>query len=287
MTAFHELCGNEHAKRAAEVALTGGHRIVFVGPWESQAQDFACLVCWTAMDIRGDWDNTVPLAVSWSPCACGYCGDMAHECTCSIEAIAAYRLENPLPTADIYVEVVQPRAQRVIQWAKNHFIDGEWHEQVVDRIKRAMDTETPVDIVDTAWALLEAAAGSLQMQPATLRNTIAVAQTIARMARASRVETTVAEGPARPVVQVRTSARTASASVPTLIQTASPTATMNVPWTRKKQSLGSAGAVWLTRETRTATGSSTASIPSMSGSSTPVWAWARCASARQWTNPTP
>jgi len=93
-----------------------------------------------------------------------------------------YRDANPLPLADIYVEIVCPWPETLVRWAMNNFTDGHLHIEIATRIRQARINDRPHTIQDMAWNLLRAAANSLEMQPETLRHTVEVAKTIAQMA---------------------------------------------------------------------------------------------------------
>jgi len=49
-----DICGNDHAKRALEVAAAGSHSIQFIGAFESQASDLPLAVCKDRVRSRAD-----------------------------------------------------------------------------------------------------------------------------------------------------------------------------------------------------------------------------------------
>ena len=55
MIKLTDICGNEHAKRAIEVAVAGDHSIQFVGAFESQAGDLPLAVCIDRARWRASW----------------------------------------------------------------------------------------------------------------------------------------------------------------------------------------------------------------------------------------
>ena len=182
---FDQICGNEHAKRAAEVALAGGHKIVFTGAPDSQAEDLACTVNAISNQIDAGW----VLAQTWQRCPCGYCGDSVQECTCSPELIDKWYSTHPLPLVDIYIEVTCPRPEAVLAWAKNGFSCGEDHQAIMARIDSGWASKLKVSSVDeTSWALLSAAIRQLRLQPCQVHSVIQVGRTIAKLAGKTCVE---------------------------------------------------------------------------------------------------
>jgi magnesium chelatase family protein len=185
---FHEICANEHAKRAAEVGLAGDHKIAFIGPPDGDAWALALAVNRAYLEMVDGPDAR--LAWTWQRCPCGNAGDGLRECTCSAATISRWFFEHPFPQADIYVEVVCPDADRLIRWAQRGFTDGELHGQVLHRVEcaRIDGMSGPHEFTDTAWSLLRNATHQLILQTSHLRSTVEVAKTIARLARADRVE---------------------------------------------------------------------------------------------------
>jgi len=186
---FHDICGNEFAKRAAEVALAGHHYIVFIGPKDSAVHELAQVV--NSLYLSGHTTAGAALAYTWQRCACGYFRDSLGVCTCDRRTIARWRYSNPLPRmADIYVEAIRPLPEKLMRWARNGFTDGELHTSIIHRINccRIEGTKGPHLINDTAWTLLERATHSLLLQSGHLRNIVSVAKTIARLAGADTVE---------------------------------------------------------------------------------------------------
>lgn len=76
---------NESAKRALEVAKTGGHSICIIGNAE------AVILA-----------NKANSATIFSPCPCGNYGDRSRECVCAPSEIRAHQKKKP--KADIYVD---------------------------------------------------------------------------------------------------------------------------------------------------------------------------------------
>jgi magnesium chelatase family protein len=119
MTDFSEIRGQEHAKRALEVALAGGHSVLLMGPSgcgktmliaaaerpgnisNQEGATLKDLVPYLSQSHKG---ASLVLAESL-PCPCGFLGDPKHECTCQDESIEAFRREIPFDQFGIYIEV--------------------------------------------------------------------------------------------------------------------------------------------------------------------------------------
>jgi magnesium chelatase family protein len=185
---FHDICGNEHAKRAAEVALAGDHSIVFIGPMDSVAGELARLV--DSLHIQMAPGGHAKIATAWQHCPCGHLKENVKRCTCSDHTIAQHYFDYPFPSlAAIYIEVVRPTPETILRWAQ-HFSDGELHVSVMTRILacRERGMEGPFLFMDVAWSLLRTAANQLELQPSHIRSIVEVAKTIARLAKADQVE---------------------------------------------------------------------------------------------------
>jgi len=143
-----DICANEHARRAIEIAQAGGHSIQFVGPRESQADDLCRLAREMGLTAR-----------AVTPCPCGHLGDPVRVCTCQAQAIVKHR-RLFRAQFDLTVEVVIPSAEKIIQWVQR--------------------TSPPLD--STSQSLLRAAIMLLHLGPAQVRRVINVAVTIARLA---------------------------------------------------------------------------------------------------------
>jgi len=176
---LNDICGNEHAKRALEVALAGGHNMLLIGPHESDARRLA-----TVGQYLDERIGQMAEFRAVSPCPCGYYGDPVRECTCSIEQVADYRTKTwPAPGwADITVEVCIPGWDKTERWARNGFKDGEPDERIVERIEAARERSVEGHMDDTGWSLLRAAIQQLQLSPRQVASAWSVAKTIARLA---------------------------------------------------------------------------------------------------------
>jgi magnesium chelatase family protein len=156
-TDFSDIKGQEHVKRALEIALAGLHSILLVGP--PGAGKTMCLEA--AADVAetiGDTSEYVvktldtleweiyerPLEESAAylimaethPCPCGYLGDPKRECLCSIEEIAAYRVKLGSSNIDrfsIHIEVPAVRSKDLMDTVRR----GETGAEIAKRVIRA------------------------------------------------------------------------------------------------------------------------------------------------------
>lgn len=143
-----------------------------------------------------------------NPCPCGYYGDPARECTCSMQAISHYqkRISGPLlDRIDIHVEV--PRVDYDKLTAERL---GEPSEAIRARVERARETQrqrfagTPLTcnadmgpaevreickLDETGRSLVRAAMQQLQMSARAFHRILKLARTIADLAGSERIET--------------------------------------------------------------------------------------------------
>jgi magnesium chelatase family protein len=104
---LHEIIGNEYAKRAIEVALSGSHELVILSFVQSPASDMLRAAARIASK------NGIPFKGSVVPiCECGGYGDPRQECSCSAADLKKYarKVLPIIKRAQIVVEVTSPRA---------------------------------------------------------------------------------------------------------------------------------------------------------------------------------
>lgn len=188
---FDEICTTPHVKRAAEVAITGGYTIWFIGPHESAAREMAEMVVNYGDDPREANEHffgTGSWGIETSPCLCGYYGDPQVECVCSAEQVNQWRLgEWPtvMPAMTIYVP--RPEPKEVVRFLKTGR-SGEKHEQIEARIRRALEQDEPESVEEMAWVLLEQFVKVKHVSPEQARDSLAVARTVARLGGADAVK---------------------------------------------------------------------------------------------------
>jgi len=171
---FEDICAQWHAKRALEVAIAGQHSIIFVGAWRSQAADLARVA--KTFDLK---------AKSTAPCPCGHYGDPIRECTCSVAQVGKWQQAQLQGSFDIYIEMDIEREHEILAHLTK---GGEPQETVLTRIaNQAAYTDLTLDATSTS--LLRAAINQLGLSFRQVSAIVAVARTIANLARSERIET--------------------------------------------------------------------------------------------------
>ena len=188
MTEWSDIVGLEHCKRAIEVAMAGGHSIRFVGPPHSQARDLADYM------ERGPAHRLMPEnrlrhVQSICPCPCGNYGDLTiAACVCLDTVLQQHRAKLALVHFDIEVEVPREDWHKLLgHLAGNPRIEPE--EVMLKRVAEAL----PADRVRTVLSaesldLLKAAYCQLHLTVKQVRRIVAVAHTIARLARSATIK---------------------------------------------------------------------------------------------------
>lgn len=148
------LRGNEHVKRALEVAAVGGHSVVLM----ARRQNIASARIY-ALWLRNQFGNHVQVV---EPCFCGYYGDVYHACSCSVKAIERYqrRLRRITSDAGLYIELADVSAEKMLSTRK-----PEADETIIARVQAAQQRQkllfTYVDMACTR--LLQAAIRQLAL----------------------------------------------------------------------------------------------------------------------------
>ena len=170
---FGDICWNEHAKRAVEVAAAGDHSIQFIGAFESQAGDLCALARKLGVKAR-----------AVTPCPCGHFGDPVRECTCEAQMIARHRRQvfGAEREFDITVEVSIPHADRIVRWMNSGYAEGEPNEVVMERVRKAQAAQgVSLQLDATCLSLLKTAIAQLALSPTQVRGVTRVAATIAQL----------------------------------------------------------------------------------------------------------
>lgn len=171
----------EHAKRALEVAAVGLHRVTLIA--RGDPADAYALAGWLNAYTPGR-------ATIVRPCPCGNYGEPRLACVCTPEAITAHLARPDVAQAmlaDIVVTVPPPAAISLTP--------GEPDERVVERVAAArlrqvqeervdLDSQTfVITLTDSAATnLLRAAVRQIPMSGMRLRQMLAVAASIAKLA---------------------------------------------------------------------------------------------------------
>ena len=110
----NDIIGNEHAKRACDIAIKGKLKILFIG--NSEAEDFVTCLNPT-LNIT---------AKALQPCKCGSFEDPRVDCSCSPEQVLKQKrvIDNVSRNwADIVVRTQSPSKDKVSQWLEETYKD--------------------------------------------------------------------------------------------------------------------------------------------------------------------
>jgi len=174
-TKFEDIIGQEHAKRALEVALAGQHTIAFIGKDEAKA-----LAGWAKAHGLTAWAE--------QKCPCGYYGPDSHrECTCSISQVSKWQkrkaFQNAL-NAEIVIECPPPYNYQI-----EAFVNGKQGEPETAMLARvgAMGQRPEPTLDQTSKSLLKVAINQLSLTSERVRSILDVTQTIAALAHANKI----------------------------------------------------------------------------------------------------
>lgn len=161
--------GQHVAKRAIEIALAGGHTLVFLGAWDASV----CAAAGRALGVIG--------CASLKPCLCGNLGDPARACACSTESLLRYRQYYLMPNLEGFQMGVE-----VGRSVDKRGPGGEPWETVRGRLVRTWDKALRSDVVGTevdqeGARLLELAMQRMGLNGWEVGNAREIALTIRRM----------------------------------------------------------------------------------------------------------
>lgn len=172
--------GQTHLRRAVTVALTGKHTITFIGTGSALPDALAFGRISRAYGLT---------AYATTPCPCGNHGDPYLACTCSSEAIAAWRAR-PAFRAALAVDIVVEAAYTSVEQRMAHRQGrrGEPDEAIVAQATEARRRQRPGQELDGASSrLLAAAIRQLQLTTEQIPRVLAVAQSVAQLAGAPAI----------------------------------------------------------------------------------------------------
>jgi len=173
---MHEICGNESAKRALDVALTGSHEVVLLACTRAPASDLLRAAA------RIAYENGLPFKGKVVPvCPCGAYGSPKTECTCSPADLKkhAKKMLPLLHRVPMIIEAVEPRASETTR-------SNEPEGLMVSRILASRKLQVAQNgCDDDANGLLKMA---ITEMGADRDNAVAVASTIARMDGRGRIQ---------------------------------------------------------------------------------------------------
>lgn len=168
---MQDIIGQEHCKRAIEVACVGDHGIVFIGPHKSGK---------TALIKRIPTIASAPIfTAEILPCPCGNFTDPKKECHCKPRQIQEHFASLPgtiFKRADIHVEVPKLNMEHLGDKRR-----GEPSEVIKARIEKARKNFKPYELDKEANELLKLAILELGISAAAYDKIAYVAVTIAQM----------------------------------------------------------------------------------------------------------
>lgn len=174
---FEDIVGQEHAKRALEVAMAGNHTISFFGNEEAEnLAEIATRYGLTAWAIQ--------------TCPCGNWGFSPHigECTCSLSQVSRWHKRKAYQNAlgaEIVVECPPPYPHQIEKWLDGQ--RGEPEAAILIRIGKR-GTRPIASLDKTSKSLLKCAAVQLKLGFGRVKSTLRVAQTVAALANCNRIE---------------------------------------------------------------------------------------------------
>ncbi len=159
--------GNEMGKRALLVALAGNHSIVFIGPHNCGKTMFrAAAVQYGIVTFES------------LPCPCGNFGGLGI-CNCTDRMIGNYRRK--IPVADITVEIVPPAQRDLTGRPGTSSAD-------ISKALEELPSYPSLELDENCRNLLKCACAELGIDPAGRERIIAVARTIANLARHQTIQ---------------------------------------------------------------------------------------------------
>lgn len=169
---FQDIKGQEHCKRAIEVACVGEHGIVLIGPHKSGK---------TAIIKRIPTITSVPLfTAEMLPCPCGNFTDPKKDCYCTPRQIQEHLIASVsgeiFKKADMHMEVSKLNLDYI-----NDKRRGETSETIKARVEAARKNSKPYSFDKEANELFKLAVLELGISPAAYDKIAYVAATIAQM----------------------------------------------------------------------------------------------------------
>lgn len=165
--AWSAVRGNEHVKRAAEVAMVGAHSITLLGrPGNGQ------------VDLQGAIEANCGRVSCVALCRCGQFLEPAVECTCTASEIRRYQSTKRFHlalSADILVQIVTPTTRDLLGHA------GEPLQAVLKRVAAARLVAILSELDAPARSLLEAAQRRLGFTAEQVQRVLRVASSIGRL----------------------------------------------------------------------------------------------------------
>ncbi len=171
---LQNLVGNEMAKRAIEVALSGNHSVVFIETIDSQAKELLEASENLAAELGLDFNGSIV-----SPCKCKAYGNPKRECNCSVASIKKHlkSIARIVKGADMLIETTAPMDFETIK-------GNELDENIIKRIDSVYISEVkPID--KDAEEYLEQA---VKMSTIDKDKVVSMANTISYMEKAYTIQ---------------------------------------------------------------------------------------------------
>lgn len=179
-----DIPGQEHVKRAIEVAITGNHNLLLIGGAYTSARLLADVAFQIAMAMGVD---RLQHFVAVEPCPCGHFGSPRKACICNLELLRDYWSSvfsaYEMSKYAMFIEVTDDDPTKIMNLVRRKTSPYETSETVMARITEANGREAS-DYNrddDTTANLLKAAIMQLSLNWPQVAQVIAVAETVARL----------------------------------------------------------------------------------------------------------
>ncbi len=172
-TNWVDIPGQEHAKRAIEIAMVGGHSIKFIGNSEA-----------TNLNNYATQNNIA--SIVFKPCPCGYLGHPQKACVCLPSQIRRWQKAICNHKADLTIDVPPTKPE--------HYTDRrplEAEKQVLKRVERAKRLLTKVEPVitdESGKSLMRQAITMMGLELEDIKRVEAVTRTIASLSSESKIQ---------------------------------------------------------------------------------------------------
>lgn len=169
-TQSEDIIGQEHAKRALEVALAGNHTIAFFGNEEAEA-------------LAGIATRYGLTAWAMQTCPCGYYGFSPHarECACSLSQVNRWQKRKAYQNAmgaEIVIECLPAYAYQIEVWVNGR--KGEPEAAMLARVEK-QGARPAAKLGPMSKSLLKCAIAQQKLGLDRVKSIIRVTQTIAAL----------------------------------------------------------------------------------------------------------
>lgn len=205
---MQDIKGLEHAKRAVEVAIAGGHTLLITGETASGKTSLlaAAATLATAADCRIQTADGVraflrltegqlnynPVLAAIAPCNCGNYGSETKPCRCGLAKLAAWQtaidtnagrfamhtIIYPAPVAKLSTKMAGEPSATIAERIKQARLH-QWERGTINGMLSLTDIQTHCTLDAVGENLLRAAMNQLHMDPRQYLHTLRIARTIA------------------------------------------------------------------------------------------------------------